>query len=260
MDRSRLLAAGLALLSGAACVYFGLGIARTIGEFHKNHPREIYAFKTIGEPAFTFGGIPVTLTNDLAIPDQPYLVVKYGEDDLRLRVTVPGDYRLPKLIPHNDWMRVLAFAPAVNKTEREFLDDLTRNNDYRLVIVTRTPRPGVDPKTFGAAWQRDWSFDFHEFVRGHEGRGGGFTHERLEYPTTSGNKPPKPGELRENTWQFQAALQLMPKAGGVGPTHNFYGDALAAAGWRLPAAAFSGAIGTFAIAFAFAPRRVTADA
>lgn len=256
MDRSRLIAAVTALATGAASVYFGLGIARKVGEFHDANPRHIFAFKHIDERAFTFHGTPVTLTDDLAIKDQPYLLVTYGDTVQRLRVTVPGDYRLPKLVPHNNWMRVMAFAPAVNKSEREFLDDLSTNKDYRLVLVTRTPRAGVDPKTFGAAWQRDWAFDFYEFNRGAtDGVGAGFAHQRLDYPTRSGNKPPKDGELRENTWQFQAALQLMPKAGGVGPTHNFFGDALSAAGWLLPAAAFTGAVCTFATAFSFAPKR-----
>lgn len=259
MDRARLIPASIAIASIAASIACGLGIAHRIADFHRDHPRQIFAFKQVDEPAFSFHGTPVTLADDLTIPDQPYLIVRYGDDDLRLRVTVPGDYRLPKLLPHADWMRLMAFAPAINKTERQFLDDLTSNKDYRLVLVTKTPRAGVDPKTFGAAWQRDWSFDFYEFKRGErDGVGAGFEHQRLEYPTRSGNKPPREGELRENTWQFQAALQLMPKAGGVGPTHNFFGDALSAAGWYLPAAAFTGAIGAFATAFAFAPRRRTA--
>ncbi|CAG0998599.1 hypothetical protein PHYC_02724 [Phycisphaerales bacterium] len=251
MERSRRNAIIVAVVSGIATGCFAWGIAVRIGEFHKENPRDIYAFKRVEEPAFTFAGARVTLTDDRSMPDQPVLIVRYGEAEERLRVTVPGDYRLPKLLPHEDWMRILVFAPASRRAPEDFVNQMDApDSPYRLVLITRTPRAGVDPKTWGAAWQRDWTFDFYEFQRQ-----GGFSHERLRYPTTSGIKRPKEGELHENTWQYQAALQMMPKAGAVGPTRNFFGDALTAAGWLLPAAAFSGVGCTFATAFACAPRK-----
>lgn len=254
MERSRRIAIVLALLGAAGALACGAGIARRVAKFHEENPREIFAFKPVEKREFTFAGRPVTLNDDRSIPEQPYLVVTYGDTVERLRATVPGDPRLPDLLPHKDWLRVLVFAPASRRTTEEFLEEFDRVPDnYRLAIVTRTPRAGVDPQTWGAAWKRDWVFDFYEF-----NREGGFTRERLNYPKRGGIRKPEPGELRENTWQFQAALQLMPQAGGVGPTHNFFGDALSAAGWYLPGAAFAGALCTFAIAFAFAPRRRTA--
>lgn len=251
MERSRRNAAILAVVSGLATGFLAWGIAVRIGEFHRENPRQVFAFKRVEEPAFKFAGRQVTLTDDRSNPEQPVLVVRYGDDEERLRVTVPGDYRLPKLVPHENWMRILIFAPASRRDPGEFLSQMdATDSPYRLVLVTRTPRAGVDPHTWGAAWQRDWTFDFYEFQRE-----GGFRHEVLRYPTTAGIKRPKEGELHENTWQYQAALQLMPKAGAVGPTRNFFGDALTAAGWYLPAAAFAGVTCTLAIGFAFAPRR-----
>ncbi|MDX2131687.1 MAG: hypothetical protein SFY69_06525 [Planctomycetota bacterium] len=251
MERSRLIALVLAATSGVAAVACAVGVARAVADFHKRNPREVFAFKKIEKREFTFSGRPVSLTDDRSNPDQAYLVVTYGDTQERLRVTVPGDWRLPDLLPHKDWLRVLVFAPASGLSTEAFLDEFDRVPDnYRLVIVTRTPRAGVDPETWGAAWKRDWVFDFYEFDRG-----GGFVRERLNYPKRGGIREPRPGELRENTWQFQAALQLMPQAGGVGPTRNFFGDALSAAGWLLPGAAFAGAIFTFSTAFVFAPRR-----
>jgi hypothetical protein len=97
----------------------------------------------------------------------------------------------------------------------------------------------------------NWAFDFYELMPQ-----GGFYHEHLRYPTKTGAKKPVEGELHENTWEFQAALLLIPKGGAnIGPTRNFYGDALAAANWTLPAAAFSGLTAMLAVAFALAPRR-----
>jgi hypothetical protein len=253
MNRSRLIAAAIAIVSGAASVLFTMGVAKRVAEHHRRNPPALFAFKVINRREFGFAGRTVTLSDDFTNPQQPYLLVRYGDNELRLRVTVPGDYRLPDLLPHTDWMRVLAFAPAGGMSEEEFLRALDeKENSYRLVIVTRTPRAGVDPRTFGAAWQRDWYFDFHEFKRD-----GTFEHQRLKYPSRGGARKPVEGELQENTWQLQAALHLMPKAGGVGPTRNFYGDALSTAGWYLPGAAFTGAACVFSLAFAFAPRRRT---
>lgn len=251
MATSRRSLVWLASLSGAASLLLVFGIARRVSGFNRDHPPQIFAFKEITEPEFTFNARPVTIADDRSQPEHPHVVIAFDSAELRLRVPQPVDYRLPKLVPHRDWMRVLAFVPASGEVQRAYLDNLASHPDaYRLVVVTRTSRAGVDPKTWGAAWQRDWVFDFHEFQRE-----GGFTQERLRYPTRGGMKRPKEGELRENTWQFQAALQMMPKAGGVGPTHNFFGNALSAAGWMLPAAAFSGAICTFATAFAAGPHR-----
>ncbi len=98
----------------------------------------------------------------------------------------------------------------------------------------------------------NWVFDFYEL----KPEGGFPSHEQLRYPTKSGTSKPVEGELHENTWEFQAALLLMPKGGvDVGPTHNFYGDALAAASWTLPLSAFSGLVAVLSFTFAVAANR-----
>ena len=228
------------------------GVAYRVSKFHEANKREINAFRAIDMRKVTFAGRPITLT-DAGVGNEPReLVVRYGDDEKRLHVSIPRQYDLPGLKSHEDWMRLLAFAPMSGLELQEFTDQIDSGDlPIRLVIVTRTPRPGTDPRTRGSVWKKDWRFDFYEFKR----EGGIEQHPRLRYPTTRGVKKPRDGELQENTWQFQAALQLMPQAGRIGPTHNFFGNALSAASWTLPLATFSGLLCTVSLAFAFAPRR-----
>ena len=251
-DRGRTIArivavAGLALLAGSTYL-----MIKRVQRFHAENPRLIYAFQPVDERTFSFAGRPVTLTDDKSDPQRPRLTVSYGDESITLDVTIPGRYDLPGLKSHEDWLRVLRFLPKTGFSEEEFQRQVDEGKD-RLAIVTRTPPEGVDPATWGSVWKKNWVFDFYEFLPA-----GGFAHERLRYPTTRGIAEPKEGELHENTWQHQAALQIMPNAGKQGPTRNFYGDALAAAGIALPLAAFSGLAAALGIAFAFAPRKRTA--
>jgi hypothetical protein len=238
---------GLAVL----CVCTALMIQR-VRDFHRDNPRLIYAFQAVDSRSFSFAGRPITLTDDKSDPAKPRLIVQYGDQQLPLDVTIPGRYDLPALKSHEDWMRVLRFAPRTGLTEEQFQAQVDAGND-RLAIVTRTPPAGADPETWAKVWKKNWVFDFYEFKPD-----GSIQHQTLRYPTARGLKKPKDGELHENTWEHQAALQIMPNAGQTGPTRNFYGDALAAAGITLPLAAFAGLASFLGFAFAIAPRKRTA--
>jgi hypothetical protein len=250
-QKGRKLAAAVALLG-----LIVLGVSMwvmfdRVRRFHEESPRQLFAFQPIVDRAFTFEGREVSLTDDKADPANPKLIVRYGDHTLPLDVAVPGRYELPGLLSHTDWLRVLRFMSKSGLTEEQFQQRLNSGED-RLAIVTRTPPKGVDPKTWGSVWKKAWVFDFYEFKKD-----GTIEHQQLRFPSKSGTKRPIEGELHENTWEFQAALHLMPNAGQTGPTRNFYGDALAAAGWSLPVAAFAGLAACFGLAFLFAPRKRT---
>jgi hypothetical protein len=250
MERGRTIAWTTATASLAVLAVSVTLMVRRVERFHREHPRQVFAFQPLDEREFKFAGKPVTITDDKSDAEHPKVLVTYGEDKLEIPVSVPPKYELPGLKSHEDWMRVVRFGAASGLTPEQFQASLLEGKD-RLAIVTRTPAPGVDPRTWGVAWRTNWVFDFYELMPE-----GGFFHERLRYPTKSGASKPVEGELHENTWEFQAALLLIPKEGAdIGPTRNFYGDALAAANWTLPAAAFSGLTAILGLAFALAPRR-----
>ena len=178
---------------------------------------------------------------------------------------------------HRDWFRVQAFAefePPADEFKRRFE---AGELDARMVIVTRTPM-GVEPAAEGhfdmevpeddwgwAEVRRDrWLFTFYEFLPE-----GGFREESLRFPESGasfyrrqvrakqhGDPPPqrRDDELKEYTWEYQAALPLMNRPPGI--THEQ--QALRNAGWTLPVASCAVLGIMFSLAWAVAPARVRA--
>lgn len=222
-----LMCAGLVLM-----IVSGVVMWQRVGAYYKENKRALFVYYPLDVRECMFAGKPVKLVDE-SVEGVPYLDVHYGDEKLRLAVTIPGQYDLPGLAKHQDWMRLMRFVDGSGKDFRETMVDLKAGKlQDRLLIATRTPRPGSDPSTWGTVWKKYWTFDFYEFKPE-----GGFAHERLRYPTTRFGQKPKEGELRENTWQYQAALQLMPKDG---PTYRFTDTGIQAAGWTLPGTALGG--------------------
>lgn len=260
MNRSRVIAWSAAGLSLVVLLVSGVGMARRISAFHRREPPRVWAFQPVGERAFGYAGRSVSLVDERDAQGD-WLVVRYGDEEARLRVTIPGNPNLPGLLPHNDWMRVLRFAESSGVSIGQLQERIAAGQERdRLVIVTRTPMPGSDPETYGAVNKKGWTFDFYEFLP--EGR---IEHEQLGFPVRArpsltravkGEAPKKPLRpvVQEGTWQFQAAMHVMPT--GQGPaTQGFRNDALSAAGWTLPAASLSFLALMASLALALAPRR-----
>ena len=222
----------LALASVATLIVSSIFMARRIGEFHKDHKRNQFAFREVEERIFKYANRKVEVT-DTAEGTTSYVNIKYGDHDLKLRVQLAGEKELPGLKPYMDWMRIVRFVPTNGRPIPEVIQDSYDGKIVdRLVIVTRELPPGVDPGTWGRVWRKDWIFTFSEFLPD-----GTFSTQRLNYPTTRRWQDSKPGELVENTWEMQAALLLIPK--GMGPSMKPQNDALSSVGWTLPVAASS---------------------
>jgi len=257
----RKIAWAVAAAAGVAMVCSAGLMARRVATFHRENRRETYAFKSVTSRAFDYNQRPVSISDergdgkDGGAGNDLRVVVRYGDDTLTLSPTLPSDTRLPGLIAHEDWMRVLRFAAATGST----LDQLRARMDSgqvrdRLLIVTRSPEPGSDPSSRGEVNKRAWTFDFYEFAPG-----GGFDHQRKSFPVKrradlrTGEVPPAPdNELKENTWQYQAALMVMPPARGPNP--QFSNDGLHAMGWTLPATSISMLTMLGALMFAASPK------
>lgn len=242
----------LALAAVVTLVVSSIFMARRIGEFHKDHKRNQFAFREVEDRSFGYAGHKVTVT-DTAEGSIPYVNIKYGDHDLKLRVQLPGEKSLPGLKPYMDWMRIVRFIPTNGRPIPEVVQDsLDGKIADRLVIVTRELPPGVDPGTWGRVWRKDWIFTFSEFLPD-----GTFSTQRLNYPTTRRWQDAKPGELAENTWEMQAALLLIPK--GMGPSMKPQNDALSSVGWTLPVAASSMLLILGSIVLAAGGRRTAPD-
>jgi hypothetical protein len=208
-------------------------MAQRVSDYHEAADQKLYMFSRVNMREFSYAGRSVTLQDEQTATGV-VVSVRYGDDLLRLNATIaPGPEQLPHLVRHADWMQVLRFAEHGRKSIREADEHIRRGEERdRLVLVVRNPPRGADAHTWGQVWRKMWMFDLYEFLPD-----GGFAHERLGYPTNRRNEPQRPGELAEGTWQFYAALLVMPS--GSKPSPKFTNDALKAMHWTLPVAALS---------------------
>lgn len=241
MPRAGLIAAVLLCLA-----VFALSVWALLGRIETfNSGRELYQFKDVTTWGFGWAGRDVTLSEETR-ENQVSVLVRYGDRELRLLATADklGHPDLPPAIRHQDWLHVRRFAAYRPGQAPEA---------ERLIITTRRPLTAADPRT-GSVWNRDWTFEFHELLTD-----GTIRTETLRYPRARGDKDPKPGELREGTWQKDAAMLMMPGSPpdtlNFGrPTASFKRDALRDAGWTFPAAIASGLGLIASLALLLAPR------
>lgn len=251
-------------------------LAGRVRAYNESAIQSLFAYIEVNNPTFEFQGRLVELADTTDTDGAPYLRITYGQDELLIPVAVETRQRLPAFFArHSDWLRMVFFADRSGMEMQDFEDKIANDEiPARLVIVTRTPF-GADPAKdaiFGleqdqnestAEVRRDrWLFDFYEL-----NAEGGFTvHQPLRFPESGssllrrqnqaklkGEPIPQrdPGELEERTWQYGAALKVMPRA----PAITFENQALRAAGWTLPVASASVLGMMFGVFFAIAPQR-----
>jgi len=222
-------------------------LAQRLIEHQRESGREVFAFQPVEATDFTYAGRPVSLVETTDDRGNLKIDVTYGDEELRLTPSVtPGHRQLPFHVRHQNWLGVFRFAPRSGMTMEEFVAGIESGDvKDRLVLVQR----GQPPKSEGDVQGRAWYFELREFLEE-----GGFETQRLFYPTTRRGEAPKPGELAPGTWEYDAALLLMPKH--ETPSPSFIDDAMQSAGWALPAAAFAMLGAVAGLAIAFAPARV----
>lgn len=251
---------GLALFCGCASLaLLGVSLWKMSARVNEALAGKIrHVFMPLLDPEFTFAGRDVVLAYEPpegagpdgvgTIENPGHIRVTYGDQTLPILVTIPPDaskLRLPLITAHQDWMQVLRFTEGTAAQLQRVNQAIERGElPDRLVIVTRIPPQGVDPSTWGRIRRKEWSFAFYEFLPD-----GSFRKEQLRFPTSKRYQPNAPDELAEGTWQFGAALMVMPK--GTVPSPRFADDGLRAMGWTLPGAAV-GASGATVCAIVFA--------
>jgi hypothetical protein len=239
--------AAAAVASLVLLVLSVLAMARRVDDYYRETDHRLYVFNRVDERQFSYAGRPVTITDQRTASGEEGVVVRYGDESLPLRATIePGSAQLPGLERHNDWMQILRFAEH-GRTSLAEVEQGVRLGEIadHLVIVVRIPigrREGANE-----AQRKAWHFDFYEFKPD-----GGFAHQRLGFPK---KRTPAEGEMAEGTWQYYAALMVMPPLWK--PTQKFSSDALQATGWTLPVAALSGLLFTASGVALLAPRKRT---
>jgi hypothetical protein len=231
---SRRAAALLALFCLAALLLSVWRMGQRVAAFNASPGRQAWAFIPVNSRSFSYAGRPVRISDIADGGGREAVMIDYGDEHQLLPATIrPGPEQLPNLVRHQDWLKILRFTERGQRSMEE-VQRLVESGQLqdRLVAVVRRPK-AEDERTLGQGWRKQWAFDFHEFRPE-----GGFSRESFDYPSGRTIDKPKPGQLREGTWQFEAALFVMPPLGKPNP--KFTADALHAMGWTLPTAAFSG--------------------
>jgi hypothetical protein len=243
-------AIALAVLCLTVLLVSVAAMADKVADFNRSEERTLWMLKGVNLREFLFAGRPVKIEDVRAQQGEAVRVV-YGAQELVIQATIPPkDERLPGLKRHEDWMQLVRFADQGRDTSDEFRRKLDAGEvKDRLTIVVRRPLAD-DPRTLGQGWKKQWVFDFYEFLPE-----GGFATETWAYPSGRTIDKIKEGALQEGSWQYAAALSVMPKLRKPNP--RFGNDALHAMEWTLPAAAFSGLGLLVALLFVVAPRRQT---
>jgi hypothetical protein len=260
-----------ALLALVLVVVSCVVMAGRIAGYNAEYGRITYLQFEVTERDFSFAERPVTIADLPADGAHPLGAVRvsYADESLTLPVTIPPiEYseQFPGMERHHDWLRVARFARLTDRSYDQLVEAMDRREEPdRLVVVTKSPRPGVNTATWGRVWRKDWVFDFYELLPE-----GGFRHERFAYPTartaaqqdqrraaeaeSQGGLP----ELDTRSWQFQLADMLMPE--GSAPRIIAGDSPLVATGWTFPTAILSVFAAVAGLLLAFAPPRARREA
>ncbi|MFG0284826.1 MAG: hypothetical protein ACF8R7_10435 [Phycisphaerales bacterium JB039] len=259
--RRRFVGLTIAAIGTLALIGTGAEMARRVSAHHATSDREQFVFNPVVERGFTYAGREVTIT-DLDDPER--VRITYGDEQLDIIPTMESlSPDLPGIARHEPWMRILRFAPRRGLS----LGELERRIEAgeiadRLVIVLRQPPAGAQPGTVEQAARSLWTFTFHELLPE-----GGFRTQRLRYPESERaflrrqrearaegrDIERRADELREGSWEYYAALLVMPPLAAPAPT--FVGDAVGSMGWTLPATSLLILLVMGSLAFALAPSR-----
>lgn len=267
--------AGLALVM---MIVSSAALAKRINKFNENRDAPLYAYIDIQNTDFDIFDHHFTI-EEVTIDDRPHLKVVFATDELLIPVSIPPLHQLPTLFDRqHEWMSMMIMADRSGMSLEEL--NLKINSGEiipRLIIATRTPF-GAEPTKdknhesieteknwgWGESQRSRWLFDFYEMnpdgtITAHQPQrfpeSGKSLLTRQNYAKLKGEPIPQrdPGEIVEYSWQYGAALKVMPRA----PAITFENQALRAAGWTLPTAAASILILIAATFFAIAPPRTT---
>jgi len=257
MRNSRTIAWVGVAISIVATLWGGWTLAQRIAAFNRTNPHEAPYFLPVEATEFDYLGTRVSVSDDIDDEGHGEVRVRYGDDLAAIPVGVPNTLDLPGLARHADWLGIYLVGEPQGREYEEFRAAVLDGEIIpRLVFISRKLNPGVDNSAFnfdidrdsreyGETMRKRWTFGFLELLPD-----GGFRQWTRKYPESQrsfegrtqaailkGDPPPSrdPDELAEDTWEWYAAMQVIPA--GKAPNTSFRNSALANSGWAFPVAA-----------------------
>lgn len=217
---------------------------------------------------FTFLGAPAsvhTVDPPLGVDQRPTLVVTWRGETTSVEIEkgIYDDPRLPGLLRHDDWLRILVMAEGARS--REELDRKIAEGSVqpRLVIAMRFPAENYDPGSWGSVRRREWRYRFLELLP--ESRSPEKKTEWFEGTYADLDKLGDPAYVRSSgreseVWKY-AAMQHVTPTLLFRSKNKSIDDAMRAMGWTWPLAGVSiMALVVGALIIAVAPSRASGGA
>lgn len=256
MSPSRLIAVMLIVLSLA-----GLGVSVTMmaSRLGKRDNHLVFFGKPIADSEFGYRGEHVSIvTVDAPVEagggrgTQRTLEIRWrgGVYSTPIVDGMREDDRLPGLLRHSEWLRVLTYAEGA-RTDAEIAAAVDAGTiTPHLIVAMRSPPEGFDAGSWGSVRRREWVYQFVELLpppplSPGEARA---VSSPEPFKVTRGTyaeieKLGEPGyrraEGREaDYWQYAAMEQVTPATLFRSKNRNM-NDAMASMGWTWPAAGTS---------------------
>lgn len=266
MLKSRLIGTIILVGSLAACVLSVMQMSRRVAAYNEQAHFGHFRFDVATSRQFRAHDRPITITDADDVPDdgRAALRVTYGDIEKTVPVVQPAVKNVPDLGIYGDWAKII----EVHQVGRDTGSLQDMEGTGRLLLICRIPPAGYNPETWGSVRRADWTFDFHEFKEDGAIDSTTYRWPRSEMGEMGLKKEIEKGDetakilatippLEEQTWQYQAALHVIPKLNV--PKYRFKNTAMKAMGWTLPVAGFSGLGAILGIAILMAPHRVKRD-
>lgn len=200
----------------------------------------------VREPAFTFRGEHCEVRTIDPTSDTPsHLEVTWRGRTINFDIGGRDDTRLPGLLRHDDWFKVLPMAEQRTGSQDELIDHLVKGEvEPRLILAARYPAEGFNPESWGLVRRRDWRYRFVELKA--DGpvddcvQEWSTTYREIERVFAPGPRDkPVDGlsedDKRSRMWQYYAMLQVTP-APLYRAKDKVVEGGMRAMGWTWPAA------------------------
>lgn len=263
MPRTRIIGLTITALAGVVFVVAVAAMGYRAAAYNEAADYGRYRIEPNTARSFEVHGRPVSLTDAADAAGNPALRIRYGDAELLAPIKDPPAPDIPDLGGYAEWAAMLAIRPAL-RTGEPALDVHGNQPAPRFVLVTRTTPPGFDPQSWGSVRRADWRFTFYELKPDGTIDARTFRWPRSErsekgLERRASHHDPMAEDLaaipplQERTWEYQAALHVIPKL--QMPAQRFKRTALAAAGWTFPVAGFAMLFILLGLALTFMPER-----
>ncbi len=246
MPSSRLIAVILIALSLAG---LGVSVPMMASKLGKRDNHLVFFGKPIADNEFGYHGEPV----EIATVDAPaegggtrrMLEIRWrgAVDSTPIVDGMREDDRLPGLLRHSEWLRVLTYAEGA-KTDADIAAGVDAGTiTPHLIVAMRSPPEGFDGGSWGSVRRREWVYRFVELLPPGSGADAAGPFKVTVSTYAEIEKLGDPVFRREqgregDFWQYAAMEQVTPATLFRARNRNM-NDAMGSMGWTWPAAGTS---------------------